>query len=102
MRESREFVGMSLTAANLQLYTVRSLLEAAVRRAIPLLGGRLLDIGCGNMPYRPLIESGSRVTEYVGLDVEERIPGAGVVLWDGCRMPFEDASFDCAFSTEVL
>jgi hypothetical protein len=32
--------------------------------------GRLLDAGCGGMPYRDYIRAGSRITEYVGLDLE--------------------------------
>jgi len=100
--DTNSYMNPRLTLHATELYTVRSLLLAAVRQALPLLHGRLLDIGCGDMPYRQMILSQSKVNEYVGLDVEERVENAGVVLWDGRRMPFEDATFDCALSTEVI
>jgi SAM-dependent methyltransferase len=68
------------------------------------LRGTVLDVGCGEMPFRSMLPPG---TAYTGLDV----PQAGdfgmrrhteVVDFDGLNIPFADASFDNILCTEVL
>lgn len=66
--------------------------------------GRVLDVGCGEMPFRPLLPGG---THYVGLDVPQAgafgmARHAELVEFDGRRIPFPDASFDHLLCTEVL
>ena len=66
------------------------------------LRGRLLDFGCGSKPYRALFD----VTAYIGTDIEisghdhrnEEID----VYYDGKTLPFDNASFDSIFSSEVF
>jgi SAM-dependent methyltransferase len=85
---------------DLQLLTCQRFL--APRLAI--LKGTLLDVGCGEMPFRPLLPSG---VIYTGIDVS----GAesfgmsehpDIVEFDGRSIPFPDASFDSVMCTEVL
>ena len=83
-------------------YLTRKRLLKGILRHAPLLSGRMLDFGCGSKPYRALFE----VEEYIGLDFEN--PGHPHlneqidVFYDGKRVPFEDASFDSIFSSEVF
>jgi SAM-dependent methyltransferase len=80
----------------------RSILDA-LRRELPRLRGTLLDIGCGYMPYKPLILAApSHVTRYIGLDLEANGYARPDLAWDGSRIPLEDASVDCAMATEVF
>lgn len=83
----------------------RRLLLAAVRRVLPQLNGQLLDVGCGEMPYRDLILAESPdVESYTGLDLPVS-HGVGVrpdLEWDGTTIPLDDESFDCIILTEVL
>ena len=37
------------------------------------LNGRLLDLGCGTMPYKNIILENSNVVEYTGVDIENPI-----------------------------
>ena len=63
-----------------------------------LLGGRLLDNGCGNQPFRPWYEPW--VKQVVALDAT---PGDGVgVLGFADRLPFAAETFDTVLATEVL
>jgi SAM-dependent methyltransferase len=63
-----------------------------------LLGGRLLDNGCGNQPYRSWYEP--HVKEVVALDAA---PNEGVgVLGFADRLPFAAHTFDTVLATEVL
>jgi len=64
----------------------------------PLVRGRLLDLGCGNQPFRPWY--GPLVDEVVAVDAAA-IPG--VLQVDLTEpLPFPDASFDTVLCTQVL
>lgn len=49
-------------------------LSRTLNTCLPHLAGRVLDVGCGEKPYRELF---SQATEYVGIDVTE---GGGPTL----------------------
>ncbi|MBR0655825.1 class I SAM-dependent methyltransferase [Roseomonas arctica] len=66
--------------------------------------GAVLDVGCGEMPFRGLLGAGAR---YTGIDV----PAASdfgmarhpeVLPFDGVSIPFGDGHFDHVLCTEVL
>jgi SAM-dependent methyltransferase len=86
--------------ADLQLLTCVRFLTPHLAR----MSGKLLDVGCGEMPFRALLEPGA---SYTGIDV----PGAqafgmgsssDIIAFDGRSIPFSDASFDHVLCTEVL
>ncbi len=78
------------------LYILKRLQKESLRKAGTLLRGRLLDVGCGESPYRELCPN----AEYIGLD---RAPGRNTaVLGDGLDLPFKDGMLDGAVMTEVL
>ena len=69
-----------------------------------LLTGKLLDVGCGQMPFRHLLQPGAI---YTGID----IPAASsfgmqkntdIVEFDGTTIPFPDNHFDAILCTEVI
>lgn len=67
--------------------------------------GNVLDVGCGSMPYKSCLLERTSITQYIGLEILNSLPYGGArpdAYWDGISMPFEDESFDSAFSTEVL
>ena len=106
MEINDDFINISYHKNNLDLYYHRTSIFKAIKKNLPNLKGKLLDTGCGKMPYRDYILTNSDVTNYVGLDIENAISYSESVkpdvTWDGKKMPFEDNSFDCAFATEVL
>ena len=65
--------------------------------AAPAPGARVLDLGCGGGPDRPLLErAGYR---WYGIDYyDDRAP----VLADAHALPFADDSFDLLFSVAVI
>lgn len=86
--------------ADLQLGTIWTFLEPRLSK----LSGNLLDVGCGEMPYRTCLP---RDLSYTGIDVAEANAFAmrrsdAVVPFDGVSIPFGDASFENVLCTEVL
>jgi SAM-dependent methyltransferase len=68
------------------------------------LSGRVLDLGCGNQPYRPYLP---QVHQYVGLDYPPTQASMEVVVqpevFGNARdLPFADASFDGVLCSQVL
>ncbi|GAB1489317.1 methyltransferase domain-containing protein [Opitutaceae bacterium] len=86
--------------ADLQTNTI----HRDLRRELTGFSGRLLDIGCGNSPFRHLLDPTR--TQYQGIDVEQASSfgyrNPDTVYYDGKTIPFADASFDAALCTEVM
>jgi len=60
---------------------------------------RLIDYGCGEMPYRPLFQP--HVERYTGCDLSDNAR-ADVHLKDGRWLPAEDDEADVVLSSQVL
>lgn len=65
---------------------------------LPRLVGRILDVGCGSQPYRPLLTSAK---EYVGADVTPGV-NTNVVIPAVGPWPFPEEHFDALLMTQVL
>lgn len=69
-----------------------------------LLWGDILDVGCGEMPYRHLLP---RDASYTGIDIADPAKfdmtrDQGVIAFNGRDIPFADHSFNAILCTEVL
>ncbi len=85
---------------DLQLLTCVRFLEPRLAN----VEGALLDVGCGEMPFRGFLPP--RVA-YTGIDIAEADAfgmrrDADVRTFDGVHIPFPDDSFDAVLCTEVL
>lgn len=89
---------------SLDTYIARRAQLSAVRRAVSLFSGTLLDVGCGGMPYRDLVLSSRHVTHYIGLDLENNkiYRNKPDLTWDGNTIPLSENTVDCALATEVF
>jgi SAM-dependent methyltransferase len=88
------------TFLDLQLLTCVRFLEPR----LALMRGAVLDVGCGEMPFRELLPQD---VDYTGIDVPQAddfgmTRQAEIVAFDGVHIPFPDASFDHILCTEVL
>jgi SAM-dependent methyltransferase len=72
-------------------------LARTLRQRLPQLEGRVLDVGCGENPYRRLF---SRASDYVGIDIAEG--GADIVVAPDAVWPLKDGSFNVVFATQVV
>ncbi len=75
-----------------------SLLYSPLRELLPQLGGRVLDVGCGDKPYEGWMPLAER---YVGIDVAPG-PKVDAVIEPGRRWPIPDSGFDVVLCTQVL
>ncbi len=62
--------------------------------------GEVLDIGCGNKPYKCFFEN--KISGYVGCDIIQSSEGAVDILCPATDIPLPDNSKDTVFSTQVI
>lgn len=82
-------------------YFARTELLKTLRKVAPRARGRMLDVGCGQKPYRQLFQ----IDEHIGLELdtpENRESKQADAFYDGHRFPFADASFDSVFASQVF
>ncbi|KAA3498034.1 class I SAM-dependent methyltransferase [Rhizobium rhizogenes] len=85
---------------DLQLLTCTRFLKSRLAN----VRGTLIDVGCGEMPFRDLLHP---AVQYTGIDVPEAISfgmrnNIDIIPFDGINIPFPDASCDAVLCTEVL
>jgi len=103
---SEQFINIELSDENLDIFVIRRAIFKSIQFNTENFYGRLLDIGCGQMPYKDYILKNSNIKKYVGLDIETARNYNNTIkpdeTWDGVTMPFASESFDTAIGTEVL
>ncbi len=90
---------------NMPFYTAKRAIFESVSAAANTFHGTVLDVGCGVMPYRTLIENVEAVERYIGMDLAGSALYGHVepdITWDGSRIPLGDGTIDCAIATEFL
>lgn len=84
-------------------YLCRKGLLNVIKQNKKFISGKVLDIGCGNKPYKKLF----RVKEYIGIDIDNN-PGHSHKnedidkFYDGRTIPFQKDFFDSIVCFEVL
>ena len=92
--------GMAKKLKNWLIYRIHD--RELKRSAKQYLSGRLLDIGCGNKPYKDLLAP--YVTEHVGVDhADTQHDKSNIDLFGTAyEIPAENAAFDSAVCSAVL
>ena len=106
MQMSNKFVEIELNNNTIPEYIVRTLLFTSLKKKVHLFSGNILDVGCGEMPYKTyILDANKNVISYLGIDLpsnEIRDTQIADKVWDGKIIPFEDNSFETVICTEVL
>lgn len=82
---------------------MRSIISATRKALAQALSGRILDIGCGEDMFGPLLRRGGNRVISVDIDLEQlrKIPCRGVVA--SCAdMPFPDDYFDAVWACAIV
>ncbi len=73
-----------------------------VKKQSHMLGGDILDVGCGTKPYQELFS----FTSYVGIDTHksghDHTDEPVDIFYDGKKFPLEDEAFDSVICNQVL
>lgn len=99
------FIDLKISHSNLESYIIRNEIFKAISNKMDDFNGKVLDSGCGSMPYKDFILQNKKLVNYIGLDIDTGLTYDNVkpdFLWNGITMPFEDNCFDVVISTEVL
>lgn len=103
MKRHHDFLHPRCLPSTLDTFGARRAILEGLQAELPRLSGVLLDIGCGYMPYRPLLLSPpSRVERYLGLDLADNLYQTPDLVWDGVQIPLPEGAVDCALATELL
>lgn len=101
----KEFIDIPLRPSTMFYYVPRTGILRAVSQAAESFRGVVLDVGCGFMPYRELIEENEQVENYIGIDLAGSELYGSVepdLIWQGKHVPLDDASVDRVMATEFL
>lgn len=102
LAEHHRFLNPLCLPSTLDIFPANRMILDALVRHLAELYGTVLDIGCGEMPYKSLIlGSPSRAEKYIGLDLSDSKYDPDL-NWDGETIPLNSESVDCALATEVF
>jgi SAM-dependent methyltransferase len=100
------FINMKLSPDTIYVYTVRKLLQKAVDRNINKFKGILVDLGCGEMPYKQyILDKNKNITKYIGIDVDCNKYHQSIkpdLIWDGKKIELEDGEINTVIATELF
>jgi ubiquinone/menaquinone biosynthesis C-methylase UbiE len=75
-----------------------------IKKTVPTFNGSVLDVGCGQSPYRFLLDTAK--TDYKGVDIMEAdkfdYNNPDITHFNGGNIPFDDEIFEGVICTEVL
>lgn len=103
--KNRSFIHPELIHSGYAFYAIRISLLAAIDELKTKIQGRVLDLGCGIMPYKEYLEENGQISEYIGVDLEQSDYHNTLkphLFWDGFVIPMEDNSCDWIIATEFL
>ena len=105
-KQRDEFIDIKFSYFNMQVYFVRKSIFNSIKKNISIFKGKLVDVGCGKMPYKEYILKNSGVNSYVGLDINNAIAYdkniKPDIIWDGENIPIESNSIDTVIATEFF
>ncbi|WP_456376528.1 methyltransferase domain-containing protein [Lutibacter sp.] len=102
----KDYRDLALTSKNIDIYfPLIQKVETISYVAKKYFSGTLLDIGCGKMPYKKMIQEESKIDMYTGVDIKNDIYQRNVkpdFYWDGKKLPFENNKYSSGMLIEVL
>ena len=106
MKYDPNFINIELNNDNVFVYSVRKSLQKALDKSINEFSGTLLDLGCGEMPYKQyILDNNKAIKKYIGVDVSFVSYHRSVepdLYWNGSTIPIENNSVDTVIATELF
>lgn len=98
------FINLDINKVPLSIYLVRKSILGAVRKNAHLARGTVVDLGCGEMPYKNEFQN-KNTEKYIGIDLSGNKYHNQVqpnLIWDGKTIPLADQTVDFLIATEFL
>lgn len=99
------FLEPSIKRNGYAFFIIRRTLLKAVDELRSQISGKVLDLGCGIMPYKEYLMESGKIYEYLGIDLEPTEYHNTVkpnLYWNGKEIPTSDNQFDWVIATEFL
>ena len=88
MSKNYDFLKPQLLKDNLDRFYIRKSILNSIQKQFMHFYGTLLDIGCGDQPYKSLLTSPPfLVNIYLGLDIYSTTYDRPDLYWDGKKYP---------------
>lgn len=102
MRTNRATLAQDLARGRFRRFSAASVLRFRLTNELvaTYVAGRVLDVGCGHMPFRELVIACGGA--YESLDIEPRTPGVDYITSATEMRNVPEAAFDTALCFEVL
>ena len=100
-----QFIQLEQQKIGYSLYAIRSSILSAADMVKPRIKGVVVDLGCGEMPYKDFLIENGNITQYIGIDWEPTEYHNRVkpdIYWDGKTIPLPDNHADWFILTEFL
>lgn len=102
----KDYRDLELTINNIDIYfPLTQKVDTISYVSNKYFSGDLLDIGCGKMPYKKMIQEVAKIDRYIGVDIENKIYQNFIkpdFYWDGKKLPFENDNYNSGMLIEVL
>jgi SAM-dependent methyltransferase len=102
----KKFLEPALSIDNMDRFYVRYSILNAMKEVLPKLNGKVLDLGCGEKPYRYLIENNIyKECQYLGIDILNPLYQSQTypdLFWDGHNIPLANETVNHIIATEVF
>lgn len=106
MAYDTNFINIELNEGTIYVYSVWKSLHKALDKNLAEFKGVLLDLGCGEMPYKEyILDNNKNITKYIGVDIDFSKDHQIVkpdLYWDGKVIPMGDNSVDTVIATELF
>lgn len=100
------FINLKMKTENMDNYFIRQSIKKFIDENINSFRGNLIDLGCGQMPYKDYILTNNKnINSYIGIDIinpiyqKQKLPD---LYWDGKTIPLEDNSIDTLLALELF
>ncbi len=103
---NKYFIDVKLNLETVYVYTVRKIIQGLIDRHLDFFQGVLVDLGCGEMPYRQyLFDKCPKLKKYIGVDVKFNNYHQTLkpdIYWNGKKIPLKNKTADIVMATELF
>lgn len=106
LKYNTNFINIKLFKETVYVYSVRRIIQKAIDKNLNLFHGVLLDLGCGEMPYRQyILDKNISIIKYIGMDIDYSEYHQSIkpdLYWNGKDIPLKNNEVNTIIATELF